>query len=192
VKVVEKILDEREPTLGMPAMVALVGTRAEIATFYIAWQLTSLAFFAPLALSQALYTIGARDVNRVGQQARITIGLALVGGIATVAAIWLLSRPLLGLFGKDYEAVAWVVPLLALGVFPLVIKDHYHIMQRIRGNTRRAGGVILLGGVAELAAAVCGLLLFGLLGLALGWIGVLVIEAAFFGRTLVQMIRETT
>jgi O-antigen/teichoic acid export membrane protein len=176
----------------MPAMVALVGTRAEIATFYIAWQLTSLAFFAPFALAQALYTIGARDASRVGEQARITLGLAFVAGIATVAALSLFSHPLLGLFGHDYEAVSWVVPLLALAVFPMAIKDHYQIIQRIRGKTRLAARLLLLGTVAELAAGVCGLVLFGLRGLAFGWLGVLVVEAAFLGRTLAQIIRQTT
>lgn len=179
------------PTLGMPVVVALVGTRAETATFYIAWQLTSLAFFAPLALAQTLYAVGARDPRRVGQQARITIALAFVAGIATLAGLWLLGGPLLGLFGPAYRGVAWVVPILALGVLPLVIKDHYQMIQRIRGDTGRPALLMLVAGGAELAAAASGLLLFGLIGLALGWIGTLVIEAAFFGWPLARMIRES-
>lgn len=179
------------PTLGLPVLVALIGTPILTAQFFLAWMLASLAFYVPLALSQTLYAVGANSPTRVWEHARVTVSLAVVTSLVAVGGLSLLAAPVLRLFGPTYEDAAGIVPLLAAAALPLALKDHYHVVYRIRGRAGQAGLACALGATAELLAAGIGFSIAGLTGLAVGWLVVLLLEATFMGPAMVRAARES-
>jgi len=96
----------------------------------------------------------------------------------------------LGLFGHIYaEQAVWSLRILALGAFPLIIKNHYVAVLRIQKRMAQAILPILGGSLLELGAAILGAHLGGLSGLSLGWVIGISIEALFMSQTVHKAIR---
>ena len=167
------------PGFALPVIVTAVLSPAANAYFYVASMISSLVFFGPLALVTALYAVGARDPGALAHRMRFTLGLAFVAGVLVNGALFIGADHVLGLFGAIYaEKAGWTLRILGLGVFPMIVKDHYVTVNRIRG--RMAGTALLstAGGVLELTmAAIGGIVIAGLPGFALGWLAALCIEA---------------
>ncbi len=101
---------------------------------------------------------------------------------------------LLGLFGERYAAeAAWPLRIMALGVFPLIIKDHYVAVSRVHGRIRSAAGVAMLGSALEIGLAAAGAVFNGLTGIAIGFVIALICEALIMIRSVYQAVsvRET-
>ena len=60
--------------------------------------------------------------------------------------------------------------ILVLGVFPIVVREHYVAICRVRQAIGRAAGVIAAGGCLAITLAVLGGLVAGLPGLAAGYV----------------------
>lgn len=179
------------PVLGMPLIVG-IATAAEVTgQFYVAWLVASLAFYVPLALAQTLYSEGSRaDGGALAGHARQTVMLSLLAAAAATISLWLLGDPLLGLFGAGYREVAGVLPVLGAASIGLVFKDHFHVIYRIRERTPAAAAACVAGGVAEVVAALVGVTLWGLVGLAWCWFAVLMVEGAAMAPAMVRAARE--
>jgi O-antigen/teichoic acid export membrane protein len=178
------------PALGVPVAVALLVAPATTAQFYIAFMLASVSFYVPLALAQTLYAVGSRDVDEVWQHARVTIGGSVAAGLAAVLAMLLLAEPILGLFGPQYAAASGIAPLLAAISVPLVAKDHFQVIYRVYRRETFAFVICGLGAALEIAAAVVGLRVGGLPGLAIGWLGAVILEAAVMSPLLLALARR--
>jgi hypothetical protein len=108
-------------------------------------------------------------------------------------AVVLLSAPkILGLFGHTYaEQATWSLRILALGAFPLIIKNHYIAIHRIHGRVAHALIPIVTAGLLEVALPTLGARLGSLTGLSLGLILALCIEAVFMSPTVYKTVRPT-
>ena len=74
-------------------------------------------------------------------------------------------------------------------VFPVIIKDHFVTINRVRGKVTRTAIYTTLGGLFELIlAAVGGMLVAGLWGFAAGWLLALCIEAACMTPFLYRVV----
>jgi O-antigen/teichoic acid export membrane protein len=178
------------PALGIPVAVALLMPPETTAQFYIAFMLASVAYYLPTALSQTLYAIGARAVDQLWQHARVTIGVSFAAGLSATVGLAVLAHPILSLFGPQYSAVSGIAPLLAVISLPLVVKDHFQIVFRIHRRERFALAALAVGAALEVGASVAGLLIGGLVGLAIGWLVAATLEASFMTPALILIARE--
>ena len=78
---------------------------------------------------------------------------------------------------------------MALGAFPLIIKNHYMTVSRIQNRMSSIILPMLLGIVLELGGAALGAHLGGLSGLSLGWVIALFIEALYMSPSVYKVVR---
>jgi hypothetical protein len=77
-----------------------------------------------------------------------------------------------------------------IGSIPLVIKDHYIAIRRIQSQVAKAMLPLVAGGMLELVGAAWGAHLGGIVGLSLGWLIAVCIEAAFMFLPVHHAIRK--
>lgn len=178
------------PTLILPVLVATLLSNTANAWFYVSWMIASIGSLIPYALTTILYATNAAQSDTLAHKVRITLFLAVIL-CAFVSAILLLgSQQVLGLFGHSYaEQSLWSMRILALGVFPRIIKDHYVAINRIHRRMSRAIVPMLIGGLLELSMAVLGAHFGGLLGLSLGYVFALCTEATYGAHTVYHAVR---
>jgi O-antigen/teichoic acid export membrane protein len=169
------------PTLGMPILVTIVGGATLNASFYLAWLIASAATMVPLALSSTLYAVGSRAPEALRRQMQLTLGLSAAAAVAAAAVLAVIGPALLGLFGRTYVDAAPALTIAAVAALPMVVKNHFQVLSRIRGRLAWAAIVCTAGGTLELAAAAIGLTEGGLPGLASGWLIAVIVEAAAMG-----------
>lgn len=176
------------PAIGIPVAVSLLVAPEQTAQFYLAFMLASVSFYAPHALSQTLYAVGSRSQDRLWEHARVTAALSVGIGVAAVIGIALFATPILSLFGPHYASAAGFAPLLGAVSIPIVVKDHFSVVFRIRGREGYAFAMCALGAVVELAGAVIGLAVGGLGGLGIGWLLAVLLEALVMGPPLLRAV----
>lgn len=166
------------PLLALPVLVTVLLSATMNAYFYMAWMLASFVYVIPVALTMAIYAVGARAPAELAPRLRFTLGLAT--GLGFLANIILLpaAGPILSFFGPEYAIqAAWCLRVLGLGVFPIIVKDHYIATCRVFAREARAARLMAAGACLELLMAGAGLRLGGLAGLGLGWVAALCLEA---------------
>ena len=176
------------PQYSLPLLVTAMLSATMNAYFYVAWMIASVAYLGPTALTTVLYAVGVRDRSLLATRARFTLSLAFAGGFFVNAVLLIGGDQILGVFGDAYPAQAGAtLRIVALGVFPVIVREHYVALCRISGRTSRAAALIAAAGVFELAMAAAGARIAGLPGLSLGWLAALGIQAAFMGWPVAQM-----
>lgn len=171
------------PSLALPIVVTLTLSTTATAYFYTNWMIAGFAFIAPFALSLALYATGSADPDKFVHKIRFTLGSSLVIGLLANLALLLGASWVLRLFGAAYaDYGAPSLRILAFGVWPLVIKDHYVALHRTSGRVGSATLLLAAGGAMELIMAGAGALIGGLEGLTLGWVAAVCLEAAVMIR----------
>jgi O-antigen/teichoic acid export membrane protein len=98
------------------------------------------------------------------------------------------AGPVLRIFGESYESATATLRILALGVFPLVIKTHYVAIHRVRRTLGRAMPIAWAGTALELGGGALGAALGGLSGVAWGWLAGLLIEAVVMGGDVTRAL----
>jgi O-antigen/teichoic acid export membrane protein len=163
--------------LALPLLVTALLSATANAYFYVAWMVGGFVFIIPVALTMAVFAVGARDPEALAPKLRFTLGLAFGLGLLATVVLVVGARPLLSLFGPAYaDQAASCLRILACGVFPLILKDHFVAVCRVEGRLGRAALVAAGGAGLELGAAAAGALAGGLPGLSLGWVAALCLE----------------
>ncbi|MCS6800892.1 MAG: MATE family efflux transporter [Chloroflexota bacterium] len=169
---------------------ALISAEAA-AYFYIAIMIANFVSMPPFALTMGIFAVGARTPQLIGQRTRFTIPLAAALGGAANLVLLVAAEPLLTLFGPGYaDGALPSLRILALGVFPLIVKDHYVAICRVEGRVREAARVMVIGGAGEIALAALGALLAGLPGVALGWLSAVTLEAIFTAPIVLRAVTQ--
>lgn len=177
------------PSLTLPMVVTTLLSAELNASFYMAWLNLLLVFAVPYALTMVLYAMGASNPIAFAQKARWTMRTAFVLAVISNGIIWIGAELLLGLFGQRYAAeAAWPLRIMALGVFPLIIKDHYVALSRVHGRIKTAAGIATLGSLLEVSFGAAGALLNGLHGVAIGFVIALVCEALLTARSVYKVL----
>jgi O-antigen/teichoic acid export membrane protein len=164
--------------LLLPIVVTAQMSAREVAFFTSAWLLASSVFILPYMLTVALFSATVRNPESLAVNARRTLPFGL--GISALALLVIVpaSPLLLHIFGPAYsDGGASVLPWIAAAGLPLVIRDHYVAISRIRGQLSRATTLVAIATPFELLSATLGGWWGRLPGLCIGWVGVLSIEA---------------
>lgn len=180
------------PGMALPLVAATLLSTSITAYFYTAWMLVGFVVVVPLALATSLYAIGARAPAELAHKLRLTLLIALIAGILANGALLIGAHQILGVFGHAYaEQAGESLRILGLGVFPLIIKDHYVAIVRVYNRVARAAALVALGSLLELVLAALGAAHGGLAGLSLGWLAAVCIEAVCMIRTVYATIALT-
>lgn len=178
------------PPLILPVLVIVMLSARANAWFYIAWTISAFVSFIPLALGTVLYAIGSSEPSMLAYKARMTLSLGVVACVMVYAVLLLGAPQILSLFGHTYaEEASWSLRILALGAFPLIVKNHYIAIHRIQSRVARALLPIVVAGLLEVTAPALGAHLGGLTGLSLGLIVALCLEALFMSPTVYKIVR---
>jgi len=173
------------PALGLPVIVTVLLSATLNAGFYMAWLLLHLVFAIPYTLTIVLYASGVADRATFAPKIRLTLGLALLLGVLSNLVLWVGADFLMGMFGPTYAAqAAWPLRIMGLGVFPLIIKDHYVATCRVHGRIARTAMYATLGSILELSLAAAGAVMNGLIGLSVGLVLAICLEAIFMARAV--------
>lgn len=176
----------------LPIMVtALLSAKAN-ASFYAAWMIASLVFTVPSALTTVLYAVGAAEPAALARKIRLTLKLSLLAGVLGSSVVLISAYQVLRLFGSVYaEQAEWSLRILALGVFPMIIKAHYVAISRVHNRIAEAAVLMTVGSSLELLFAALGAGIGGLSGLSVGLVAALCVEATFTApnvyRTVISM-----
>lgn len=173
------------PGLILPIVVTVILGLETNAAFFAAWMLAMFAFIIPRHLSTVLFAVGAGQPELLAQKIRMTLKLSLMVGVASCIGFFVLSGVALGFFGADYAARAeWCLRIMAFGIFPLMLKDHYIAVRRVNKNVEKAVPLMVAGSLLEVFLGTVGTLLNGLTGLAIGWVIALCLEAVLMAPTV--------
>lgn len=175
----------------LPVMVTVLISARENAYFNTAVMLSGFVFALPYAIAIGLFASSSGSEREVLSRIRLTLPFSLGVSVLANLLMYPLAGFVLGLFGQSYahEGVGILRALVLAGI-PFVIKDHFIALRRVQGRTAEA--VALMTGflVVELAAAAIGAQLAGTIGLCLGWVGVLAVEAAVLSVPLYRSWRQ--
>ncbi len=163
---------------AMPLLAAGVLVPSSFASFNIAWTMCGFLFVVPYAMAVTLLAVSATDGGDISRRIRVTLrsglSLAFLGALGAL----LLGPVVLRAYGAGYvRDGTLLLQLLAAATLPLVVKDHYFVIQRLRNRRTRAAGIATGCVIVELSGALCGSMLAGAAGLAIGWLAALLAEA---------------
>jgi O-antigen/teichoic acid export membrane protein len=166
------------PALTLPVLVTVLLSTTANAWFYVSWMLAAWGSLLPTVLATVLFATNATKSEILVQKARTTLSLSFGYSVIVTIVILLGTSQILDVFGRTYaEHASWCLRILVLAVFPRTIRDHYVAICRIRGQVRLALFRIIVGGLLELGLATLGAQVSGLLGLSLGFLIALCVEA---------------
>lgn len=161
----------------LPLLVTSFLSARSNGTFYIAWMIASFLFMGAFAMSTALFASKNSKPYDFVRKLRLTMSLSFGLGSIGVGIIFVVSDWLLSLFGATYgKEASMCLRMLAVGLFPLIIKQHYLAIGRVKQQVGRTIPLTLLGGILEISGAIIGAQTGGLAGLCAGWVIGLTVE----------------
>jgi O-antigen/teichoic acid export membrane protein len=170
--------------LLLPVIVTAQLSPTMNARFYIALMLAGFVFLLPNTLTIVLHAMNSAQQTTLPQKARMTIGLSFAAGILTNCLFQFTAPHVLAIFGSSYIGAAPCLRILLLAVFPLIIRNHYISVNRIRDRVTQAMFCIIPAAALEVIAAIVGARIGDLTGLSAGWVAALGIESLFMLRTV--------
>ncbi|EFH81679.1 polysaccharide biosynthesis protein [Ktedonobacter racemifer DSM 44963] len=175
------------PVQVLPLMVTILLSASMNAWFYVASMMANFVFSISLSLTTVLHATNAAQANTLSQKTKLTVLLASLIGLIACIIVAVAAEPVLRFFGPSYATqAAWPLRLLCIGAFPLIIKDHFIAIRRIKDEITSAMLPIILGSVMELVLAAIGAKLGGLSGFCLAWVIALGVEALFMSRLVIR------
>ena len=184
-------LSIQSPRLVLPVLVAIiVGPRAN-AAFTAAFLVVSFVNVIPSQLSTVLFALAPGDEEDLHLQVRKTMRICLVISIATAPLFVIFAGLILRVFGHDYETATAALAIFGFATYPQTIKAHYVAIARVRGRMQNAALWTLVGGCLEVGFSAVGAIEHGLTGLAIAYMGAVIIEAIVFSPSVFGVIRKT-
>lgn len=175
------------PQLALPVVVVAQLSTTLTAYFYVAWMIAGLVYIGPVALTTAVYAAGARAPAALAARLQFSLGLSAAGSVLAVAGLLVAAAPVLRLFGAAYaEEAAGCLQVLTIGVLPLLVRDHYVAICRVRGRLVRAAVIAAAGSALGITAAIVGAAMGGLTGLAAGYVLAAAVPAALLAPSVLQ------
>ncbi|HKS98626.1 MAG TPA: hypothetical protein VJT31_03770 [Rugosimonospora sp.] len=177
------------PRAALPLVVAVVLSTAATADFYTAWMVVTVLAMVPAHLATTLFAVAAGDVRALRPKVRLALCVAFGLGLPLSLLVAVNARSIMDIFGHEYAAsAAGALRILALTYATTVVRQLFVAVSRVLNRVRRASGLALLAGVAEMVAASVGGHLGGLSGLALGLAGVFVLEALLMAPVVLRVV----
>lgn len=175
------------PPRIIPVLVTVFVSPSANAVFYVAWMLASFLYMVPQCLSIVLFAIASAAPDVIAEKLRFVLRLSLYIGIPGMAALALLSRFVLEIFGPNYARTATIpLLLLILCYIPGLPKAVYIAVCRSQHRVGQAAIVLAIGGLCEAGSAIIGAKVDGLIGVCAGYLIVQVIEAMVTAPTVLR------
>jgi len=119
------------PQFVLPVIVLLSVDPDTNAAFYVAWGITAIVLYVPMAIGQALLAEGGKDGAELRSQVRVALVLT-TGLMATAAVVAAVGRDLLTVvYGDDYGDAARILPALVVCGLPWAITSVYLTEARV-------------------------------------------------------------
>jgi hypothetical protein len=181
------------PRLAMPVVVAAFAPGKSTAVFYVSWMLIGFLYLVPTHLSTTLFAISTRDPETLRRKVRFTLAISAVVGLIGMPLVALLAHPMLSIFRPEYaDFGATTLAILTLAYVPILIKQHYAAISRVRDRVRSAGIVCMIGAVVEIAAVAAAMKLGGGIDMAATLLCiVLFFEALIMLPSVIGLLRST-
>ncbi len=176
------------PGYTLPLIVTALISVEKTGSFYMAWMIANFLFAIPYALARVLYAVGAGQQSLLKEKIGFTLKYSfLIGGLG--AAVLLVGAyPLMRLFGATYaEHATTTLRILAISIFPTIIKTHYVAISQIFGRMMKAARIFVIGSALELVLAAIGAYFGGLTGLSIGWVVAVFIQGFMTVGTVYQI-----
>jgi O-antigen/teichoic acid export membrane protein len=168
------------PAQILPLLVTVMLSAKMNASFYTAYMIANFVFSLSFSLTTVLHATNAAQVTTLTQKTRLTVGLSFLSSLCIGAVLIVGAEPILSIFGKTYaDNAAESLRILMVACIPLIIKNHFISLCRIKDRVAQAIIPITLGSLLELGLAAYGAHINGLTGLCLGWVLAMMIEALF-------------
>ena len=178
------------PGYMLPLLVTALISVENTASFYTAWMIANFLFALPYAFTRVLFAVGSAQQSLLTEKIRFTLKLSFSIGALGAAALFIVAYPLMRIFGSTYaEQATSTLQILAISIFPLIIKTHYVAVSQIFGRMVKATKIMAVGSILELGLAAIGAHLGGLFGLSLGWVIAVCLEGLM---TVVPVYRIAT
>jgi len=159
------------PGYMLPLLVTALISVENTASFYTAWMIANFLFALPYAFTRVLFAVGSAQQSLLAEKIRFTLKLSFGIGALGAAALLIIAYPMLRIFGSTYaEQATSTLQILAVSIFPLVIKTHYVAVSQIFGQMIKATKIMVVGSILELGLAAAGAYVGGLPGLSVGWV----------------------
>ncbi|HEY0754633.1 MAG TPA: zinc ribbon domain-containing protein [Ktedonobacteraceae bacterium] len=173
------------PSQLLPLLVTVLLSDKMTAYFYNSFMLANFIFSLTYSLTTALHAVSSAQPAILAQKIRFTFSLSLIASVGANLVLQVGANLLLNIFNPAYAANAsGCLRVLALAVFPIIIKSHYLAICRVYDRSKQIIAPTAIGTILELGLAVVGARMDGLLGLSLGWLIALVLEAFYMSRTV--------
>ena len=119
------------PQFVLPVIVLLSVDPDRNAAFYVAWGITSIVLYVPMAIGQALLAEGGKDGAELRSQVRVVlVGTSALMGLASLVAF--VGRDLITVvYGEDYGDAARILPALVVAGIPWAITSVYLTEARV-------------------------------------------------------------
>lgn len=173
------------PNLALPLVVTVVLSATINGYFYTAWLIGGFVFTGAYSLALVLFASSSSDANSISGKIRFTLTFAAITGVLANIVLFVCAGWILSVFGRAYaENAQWALRVIGLGVFPLIIKDHYAVICRLNRQVTSSVARVAAGGCLELVMAVIGAHLGGLVGVSIGWVFGVAIEATLMANAV--------
>lgn len=165
------------PGYTLPLLVTTFINVENTASFYSAWMIANFLYALPFAFARTLFAAGSSQQSLLSDKIRFTLKVSLILSSLGAAVLLVGAYPILNIFGSSYaDQAATSLRILAISVFPVIIKTHYVAVSQIFGRMIKAAKLMAAGAILELGLAAIGAYLGGLTGLSLGWTMAVFIE----------------
>jgi len=131
------------PQFVLPVIVLLSVDPDTNAAFYVAWGITAIVLYVPMAIGQALLAEAGKDGAQLRAQVRVALVLTgtLMGIAAVVATV---GRDVVTVvYGDDYAGAARILPALVVAGIPWAITSVY--LTEARVLHRHVATVVITG-----------------------------------------------
>lgn len=179
------------PHIVLPVLAVALISSAAAGYFYISWMIASFQFVIPASLTLALFavTAGKRSPQT---QLRFSLAVATVAGLGSYLVLFAIGPVVLAVLGAAYRANGSTAMLVfGLGVFPLVVRDHFVAIVRVHDALWSGLPLLVIGGTIELGLSAVGAATDGLNGLAVGWLIAVVAQAMLLGPAVFRELRTS-
>jgi O-antigen/teichoic acid export membrane protein len=178
------------PRAVLPLVVTLVVSAEANAGFYTAWMIVTVLAMIPSHFATTLFAV-ARDKAGLRSTLRVALLCALGLGVPASLLVVLERDRIMAIFGSDYVALgAAPLGILAMTYVPTVVRQLYIGVSRATGHVRRATGVALVAGAAEVGVAVAAGATGGVVRMAWALAAVFTLEGVVMTPALIASLRS--
>lgn len=141
------------PSFALPVIV-LVNVSADLnASFYVAWGITAIAFYVPMAIGQALLSEGGKDGTHFAPQVRLALVIATGLLVAATAGAWLVRDLVVAVYGDAYAEAGRILPTLIAAGIPWAVTSVYLTEARVRHQHAATVAITLVLSVGVIVPA---------------------------------------